>query len=57
MSEIVLITIGNSAAEELEPGGASLTMVENLVIKLDTIIENSIATYMNFVHLKYNMPL
>ena len=39
MSEIVLETIGNSAAAELEPRGTSRTMVENLVTRLDTMME------------------
>ena len=35
MSEIVLVTMGNFAAAELEPRATSRTMVENLVIRLD----------------------
>ena len=42
MSEIVLETIGNSAAAELEPRGTSRTMVENLVTRLDTMMENTV---------------
>ena len=40
MYEIVYVTMGSSSAAELEPRGTSRTMVENLVIRLDTIMEN-----------------
>ena len=42
MSEIVLETKGNSAAAELEPRETSRTMLENLVMRLDTMMENTV---------------
>ena len=42
MSELFLAIIGKSPVAELEPKGTKRTIVENLVIKLDTIIENTV---------------
>ena len=42
MSEIVLETIGNRTTAELGPRGTSCTMVENLVTRLDTMMENTV---------------